>query len=213
MKTTLQATVAALALGVSALAIAPATAATVTEAVVGDFSDSWTAPTLISGTAVAGALGGSDRLDVFSFHGLDPAAAFFDLTLQLLSFGDSYTSSGIAIHYAFTPFAGQNYSFYPGTWISAPVYHTQAHVAFDPWNPAEDGTRAFRFDLGSGFAGDLHVALGLTNGTATGYRLSVDTPASGSPTVVPLPASAALMLSALGVLGGAALLRRRRKAA
>jgi len=209
MKTRVTGALAALTLGVAAMGGGVASAATVSESSIGDFSNIWTAPTQINGTAASGTIGAGDTLDVFSFLGLDPAAAFFDLTLKLVSTAGVFSNAGITVYYAFTPFAGENHSFHPGSWVSAPVYQTQVSVAFNPWNPAQTGSGAFNFGLGAGFSGDLHVGLKLTNGAATDFLVRVDTPAQVL-TVVPVPASGLLMASVLGLLGGIVALRRRR---
>jgi hypothetical protein len=62
--------------------------------------------------------------------------------------------------------------------------------------------------LGPNFAGTLHVGLYFTHGANISYRVSSDA-AVPAPSVVPLPATGLLLLTALG---GAALAARRRRA-
>lgn len=184
----------AAALGLAiAMTAAPATAATYNEG--SDFSGAFGSPTAIANgfDTITGNLGTGDY-DFLSFTGL--AAGAQTVTLNLAATGGSVFWTG-NFRYSATPFTSNTSGASAGSIFMYNLGFLGSSL-----------TQSLSFNLGSGFAGTLYLALNLSTGAGASYSLSVPGNAPVAP--VPLPASALLLAGAVAGLGA---LRRRGKCA
>ena len=184
------------ALVAAGLAALPAGAATITELSLpgGDFSNSWSAPSLIGpGFDLVQGTGGANNYDILAFTGMAPGAQTVTLTFA--------APSGIGWSYA----AGGNllYSTQPFRWAWDGA--TAGVVSIGYANPSQTLSLA----LGPGFGGTLYLGLYFTYGQNLGYTVSLPGNAAPPP-AVPLPASAWLLASVLAASATAARRVKRR---
>lgn len=184
------------ALVAAGLAALPAGAATVSELSFpgGDFSDSFSAPSMIgAGIDLVQGTGAANNYDILAVTGMMPGA-------QTVTLGFS-APSGIGWSYA----AGGNvlYSTRPFQWAWDGT--TAGVVSIGYANPTQSLTLA----LGPGFTGTLYLGLYFTYGQDLGYTVSLPGNAAPPP-AVPLPASAWLLAGGLAL--GAGLRRAKRRA-
>lgn len=185
------------ALVAAGLAALPAGAATITELSLpgGDFSNSWSAPSLIGpGFDLVQGTGGANNYDILAFTGMAPGAQTVTLTFA--------APSGIGWSYA----AGGNllYSTQPFRWAWDGA--TAGVVSIGYANPSQTLSLA----LGPGFGGTLYLGLYFTYGQNLGYTVSLPGNAAPPP-AVPLPATAWLLASVLAA-GATAARRVKRRA-
>lgn len=200
---------ASLALALS-LTTGAATAATVRESDVGDFSNDLKNPTVIAAgvTAVSGMWSGSNDHDFLSFGFLPAGKQILTLVFEAMpGFGYSYSAGG-AIRFKNSPFL----------W----GWDGDTSLAAVDFNYNTAGTPIVRtIELGDDFGGQLWLGLYGTNRNPLTYNISSSAWAAApvlspelspapdlSPAIVPVPAGLALMLTALGGLGVLALRRR-----
>lgn len=180
-------------------------AATVTEAVDGDFSGAFRSPTVIANgaTTVEGVWAQGGDYDLLAFTGLASGAQKVTLTFAPLRpigpFDWAFSAGGVVLYKA-EPFKD---SAWEGTLL--------ASVGIQHWNRDADFT--FTIALTDSFTGSLYLGLFGTYGT---LKYTISAPGNAATTVapapvaaVPLPAGAPLLLAGLGVL---ALVGRRRAA-
>lgn len=198
----------------AALAASPALAATVSEGDLGDFSGSFSTPTVIANgaTQVDGVWSGGGDYDLLAFTGLKAGAQTLTLTFAPLTdvVGDSFSAGG-SILYKTSAFLWG----WDGTYLG--------NIGFGKYNASTPQTLTIA--LGDGFAGELWLGLYNTYGSlkysifAPGNAATsvtptdpVVTPSEPVPAAVPLPAAAPLLLAGLGALGALGAARRRKAA-
>ncbi|WP_168219769.1 PEP-CTERM sorting domain-containing protein [Pseudotabrizicola formosa] len=181
-----------------------AQATTLLESDLGDFSNSWQTPTAIGAgvTSVSGTWSGSNDYDIFSFKFLPVGQQTLTLIFDAIpGFGYSYSAGGSVL-----------FSTSAFRWGWDGTAAAGGGVSFGYNNAGTPIQRTI--ELGDDFAGQLWLGLYGTHSNPLRYTISssaLPAPADAAPAVVPVPATLALMLTALGGLGVLAL--RRRKAA
>lgn len=163
----------------------------------GDFSDAWSAPTVIgNGYDTIAGTGAGNNFDMLAFTGLSSGAQRLTFDFSAPAVRDWSYSAGGALLYSTQPFRWG----WDGVW--AGTFQTSY------WTPNAQVT----LDLGPAFAGTLYVGLYFTHGSNLAYTISAPGNALVAPppvASVPVPASAIVLLGGLAALGG---LRRRRRA-
>ena len=181
--------------------------------VAGGYSSSVSAPTEVGAgvTGVSGSVSGQ-KVMAFVLNALPSGAQkiSFDFTLPMAvqgaSNGYAFGNFGGVVRYSVgTPFAGN-------------VWTGGKEIGFGLDNTSDASRRkTVSIDLGDDFSGPLYVGMVFTYGQAAG-TFAIDVPSNAAaptlsapaPSTVPVPAGAALLLSAIAGLG--ALRARRRKA-
>ncbi len=184
-------------------------ASTVSEATLGDFSGNFRTPSVITAgaTTVEGTWAERGDYDLLAFTGLKSGSQTITLTFapqNQIGERDYSFSAGGTVLYTTTPF---QWSAWEGTNL--------ANVSIQHWNRAN--TFTYMINLGDSFAGSLYLGLFGTYGTlkysidAPGNALAIVAPSASTPLVstVPLPATAWMVLAALG---GLMMAGRRRRA-
>lgn len=185
---------AALATTLALALAAPASAVTVKESDMsgGSFSSDFRSPTVLAqGTTGVTGTGAFGRNDLFLFN-LPAGAQTLTFSFTVPGLPDWSYSAGGTILTSTSPFRW--------AWDGARASQFQLYR----WKTSDTVT----LDLGPAFAGKLYVGLYFTHGRGYSYRVSSNA-AVPAPSVVPLPATGLLLLTALG---GAALAARRRRA-
>lgn len=189
------------------LALAGAvSAATLSEADVGDFSGDFLKPTVIANgaTTVTGLWSQGNDYDLLAFTGLKKGAQSLTLSFAPTSpigSTDYSFAAGGTILYKTSAFL---YSAWEGTYL--------AGVGIQHWN--RNGVFDYEIRLGDSFDGALYLGLFGTYGTlkytitAPGNAAAVVAQLPAAPSAVPLPAGAPLLLVGLGAL---ALVKRRKR--
>lgn len=191
-----------------ALSAGPASALTVSELDAGEYSSDWSSPTLIAnGTSAISGTGTAGDTDIFAVGGLASGAQVLTLSLSGAdAFTDSYLNGGGSIRYSSTPFAYNWDGLNPGDF----------GISYDPFqavSASNNLTASRSITLDSSFGGTLYLAMIFTYGNAPlSYGIDLSSallpgnPLVESPSAVPLPATAPLLLTALA---GLLLMRRR----
>lgn len=176
-------------------------AATVLERDVGDFSGEWNRPSAIGAgvSSVSGTWAFSNDYDILHFGVLPAGKQIITLVFEAFSgFGNSYSAGGQIL------FSTQAFRWsWDGTYVAG------GGVNFGNYNAGTPIVRTI--ELGDDFGGQLWLGLYGTHSNPLSYTISTNAMAPAadlSPSVVPLPAGLALMLTALGGLGALALRRR-----
>lgn len=192
----------------------PAGAATVSEADVGEFSADWTAPTVLAaGTnGVTGSGSGGDT-DVFVLSGMTDSVTGITLDFSAAGYyaGGWYGAGGSVL-----------YSTNPFDWAWDGTNAGDFSVGYMSFGAISIGSLQDSLTIPLSMAGSstLYVALVYTYGQRLDYVLSVqgevlgggDTGGEPMP-VVPLPATAGLLLTGAAALGAIGHRRRKSKRA
>ena len=178
------------------LSVASAEAATILESDLagGDFSNSWSAPTVIgNGYDLIQGTGDGNNFDILAFTGMAFGAQTVTLTFSApVGIGPSYAAGGSIL------FSAQAFRWgWDGQ--SAGTFFTSLGTP----------TQTASINLDSSFGGSLYLGLYFTFGQNLSYSVSL--PGNATPPSVPLPASVGLLAGALAGFGAMRASRRAKR--